>query len=100
METYPSTTQRMERVNFACKNREINCNQVIFCGLEKFRNVQIWGSLDQSGPLKMRFAIGQFTDEQNVQILNDIILPLHNANTNNYIILQVNEIFNFAITIN
>lgn len=88
--TYLSTFQREERIKFACKNRELNWMNVIFCGEAKFRKINIWGSLDMFGPIKQRFAIGQFTGEQYLGILNETILPMHNENSNeNCIFLQV-----------
>lgn len=75
-----TTAQRLERLNFAYANVNLDWSNVIFSGKAKFRNVGVWGMMAAFGPWKMRFLNGRYTSEKYVSILEDIILPLRNIN--------------------
>lgn len=83
-----TTVQRQDRLNFACKNLSLDWSRVIFSGEKKVGSVNIWASISEYGPHKMRYISDSFSSAQYVSILDDIVLPLRNQ-TANMIFMQV-----------
>lgn len=86
MKTNCFTTQKEERLALANISCALNWDDAVFTGTKKIGGLQVWCAIKNGGNSSIRAVYGKFTTKQYVSYMDNVIVPMWNANKNLYFV--------------